>query len=156
MTGLTRSKRAACLAALLVVGGARRLPSQSPAPIIDTIVVINHNIFDENDLETLPYVARIANALHIKTHASVIRRTLVLNQGDPYDSARAVESERALRNLNVFRQVRVDTLHVRNRLALRVQTEDGWSTKQQLNYSSSGVTGLPSEKRAAGSSVKVT
>jgi hypothetical protein len=120
-----------------VVGGASRLPAQSPTPIIDTIVVINHNIFDENDLETLPYVARIANALHIKTHASVIRRTLVLNQGDPYDSARAVESERALRALNVFRQVRVDTVHVRNRLALRVQTEDGWSTKPQLNYSSS-------------------
>lgn len=120
-----------------MVGGASWLPAQSPTPIIDTIVVVNHNIFDENDLETLPYVARIANALHIKTHASVIRRTLVLNQGDPYDSARAVESERALRALNVFRQVRVDTVHVRNRLALRVQTEDGWSTKPQLNYSSS-------------------
>jgi hypothetical protein len=122
---------------LLVAGLARRLPAQTTAPIIDTIVVINHNIFDENDLAALPYIARIANSVHIKTHGSVIRRTILLNQGEPFDSARAVESERALRSLNVFRQVRVDTLHLRNRLALRVQTEDGWSTKPQLNYSSS-------------------
>jgi hypothetical protein len=101
-------------------------------------VVVNHNIFDQNDLPALPHVARFANALHIKTHASVIRRTILLNQGDPYDSARAVESERALRGLNVFRQVRVDTVHLRDRLALRVQTEDGWSTKPQVNYSSAG------------------
>ena len=114
-----------------------RLPAQTAAPIIDTVVVINNNIFDENDLAALPYVARFANALHIKTHASVIRRTILLNQGEPYDSARAVESERALRNLNVFRQVRVDTVRLHNRLALRVRTEDGWSTKPQLNFSSS-------------------
>ena len=122
---------------LLVAGLASRLPAQTATPIIDTIVVVNHNIFDENDLAALPYIARFANALHIKTHASVIRRTILLNQGDPYDSARAVESERALRSLNVFRQVRVDTVHLRDRLALRVQTEDGWSTKPQLNYATS-------------------
>ena len=116
---------------------ASRLPAQT-APIIDTIVVINQNIFDDNDLQTLSYVARAANALHIKTQASVIRRTILFNQGEPYDSARAVESERALRGLNVFRQVRVDTVRVRNRLALRVQTEDGWSTRPQFNYSSYG------------------
>ena len=122
---------------LLVAGATSRIAAQVPAPIIDTIVIFNHNIFDENDLAVLPYIARIANAIHFKTHASVIRRTLLLNQGEPYDSARAVESERALRNLNVFRQVRIDTVHVRNRLVLRVQTEDGWSTKPQFNYASS-------------------
>jgi hypothetical protein len=132
-----RDAAAGLVAMLLLAGAASALVAQTAAPIIDTIIVLNHNIFDDKDLATLPYVARLANAVHIKTHASVIRRTLVLNQGDPYDSARAVESERALRSLNVFRQVRVDTVHVRNRLALRVQTEDGWSTKPQLNYASS-------------------
>ena len=116
---------------------AERLPAQGPAPIVDTIVIVNQNIFDEKDLAELPYLARAANALHIKTNASVIRRTLLINQGEPYDSARAAESERALRSLNVFRQVRVDTVRVHSRLALRVRTEDGWSTKPQLNFSSS-------------------
>ena len=138
MTAGRPGGRTACIvAALLVTGPASRLPAQAATPIIDTIVVINHNIFDEYDVAALPYVARFANALHIKTHASVIRRTILLNQGEPYDSARAVESERALRGLDVFRQVRVDTVHLRNRLALRVRTEDGWSTKPQLNYASS-------------------
>ena len=105
--------------------------------MIDTIVVINQNIFDEKDLAELPYIARAANSLHVKTNASVIRRTLLLNQGEPYDSARAAESERALRNLNVFRLVRVDTVRLQGRLAVRVRTADGWSTKPQLNFSSS-------------------
>jgi hypothetical protein len=123
---------------LLVVGMAGRLPAQRLTPIIDTIVVINQNIFDDKDLVELPYVARLANALHIKTQASVIRRTVFFNQGDPYDSARVVESERALRSLHVFRQVQVDSVHLGKRLALRVRTEDGWSTRPQLNYSSYG------------------
>jgi hypothetical protein len=121
-----------------VSAAAGRLQAQAPAPIIDTIVVINQNIFDEKDLAQLPYLARAANALHIKTSASVIRRTLLLNPGELYDSARAVESERALRSLNVFREVRVDTVHLNNRLALRVRTADGWSTKPQFNFSTSG------------------
>ena len=121
---------------LLAAGLVSRLPAQSTTLTIDTIVVMNGNIFDERDVVELPYIARAANALHIKTSASVIRRTLLLNQGDPYDSARVVESERALRGLGVFRDVRVDTVRVRTRLALRVQTADGWSTRPQLNYSS--------------------
>ena len=139
MAGWRPKGASACLAALLFVSAAAgRLQAQAAAPIIDTIVVINQNIFDEKDLAELPYIARIANSLHIKTNASVIRGTLLLNPGEPYDSARAVESERALRSLNVFREVRVDTLHLHNRLALRVRTADGWSTKPQFNFSTSG------------------
>src|ERR1041385_911526 len=95
-------------AALLAAFPPARLAAQSSsAPTIDTIVIVNHNIFDESEWEELPFIARAADALHIRTHASVIRRALVLNQGDRYDSARVVESERALRSLNVFRAVQV-------------------------------------------------
>jgi hypothetical protein len=124
--------------ALLVGRPPQSLIAQAPAPIIDTIVVLNHNIFDERDIETPSFLTRAANAVHVRTSARVIRRALLLNQGDPYDSARAVESERALRSLNVFRQVQVDTVHLGSRLALRVQTADGWSTKPQFNFSTSG------------------
>ncbi|MGH7698958.1 MAG: hypothetical protein ACREMJ_00330, partial [Gemmatimonadales bacterium] len=82
------------------------------------------------------FVARLANALHVKTRASVIRRTLLVEPGDAYDSARVAESERALRALNVFRDVSVDTVRLGGRLALRVTTADGWSTKPQASYSS--------------------
>src|SRR5947207_1011172 len=84
------------------------------------------------------FIARLANRLHARTRAGVIRATLLVNPGDRYDSARVAESERALRNLSVFSRVRIDTTRLDGRLALRVATTDGWSTKPQLGYSSAG------------------
>src|SRR2546428_3953642 len=101
---------------------------------IDTIIILNHNIF-AGDGDGPAFVAKLANALHVTTRSSVIRRSLLADAGQPYDSARAVESERALRSLGVFRDVRIDTVRVDGRLALRVETADGWSTKPQAGYS---------------------
>ncbi len=111
-------------------------PDRLTAQTIDTIVVQNHNVFDAG---TGPgFVARLANTLHVTTHAGVIRRTLLFDAGDRYDSARVTESERALRALAIFRQVRLDTMRLDGRLAVRVFTADGWSTKPQTNFSSAG------------------
>jgi hypothetical protein len=116
-----------------------RPPVRLSAQTIDTIVVINHNVFDlQQDGAAPGFLARLANSLHVRTRAAVIRRALLVNPGDRYDSARVAESERALRALNVFSRVRVDTVRVGGRLALRVETTDGWSTKPQLGYSSQG------------------
>src|SRR5438445_157504 len=84
------------------------------------------------------FVARLANALHMTTRPWVIRRTMLVNPHDRYDSAQIAESERGLRNLYVFSRVRVDTTRLDGRLALRVVTNDGWSTKPQLGYASAG------------------
>src|SRR5438477_1027688 len=129
-----RSSRAVGIAAaFLSVYPSIRLSAQT----IDTIVVVNHNIFDlSNDAPGL--LARLANALHVTTRAGVIRRTLLVNPGDRYDSARVAESERALRSLFVFSRVRLDTTRIAGRLALRVTTSDGWSTKPQFGYSTAG------------------
>jgi hypothetical protein len=111
--------------------------ARTGAPIIDTILILNHNIFDPG-IPSLGPLPALVDAIHVRTHASVIRRMLFLNQGEPYDSARTVESARALRALNVFRDVTIDTVRLAGRLALRVVTADGWSTKPQWNYSSAG------------------
>ncbi|MGH7548841.1 MAG: hypothetical protein ACREMM_11790 [Gemmatimonadales bacterium] len=145
-SALTRSNRTAAVGRSggPAVGLALALLSASPpirlsAQTIDTIVVVNHNIFDlQQDGEAPAFLARLANALHVRTRPAVIRRTLFVNPGDPYDSARVAESERALRALNVFSSVRVDTIRIGARLAARVETTDGWSTKPQLGYSTSG------------------
>ncbi len=105
-------------------------------PTIDTVIVVSHNVFDPPD-GTPRLVAKVGNALHITTNPAVIRRLLLVGAGSPLDSARLVESERALRELGVFRSVRLDTLRIDDRLALRVETADGWSTSPQLNFSSS-------------------
>ncbi len=146
--------RTVAIALVAIAFPSHRLPAQSPAPIIDTIVIVTRNVFESPGtpaprdssasgpaVETVPglrFLTRVANAVHVRTHASVIRRTLLLDQGARYDSARVLESERALRSLNVFREVAIDTTRIGNKLALRVVTADGWSTKPQLNYSSAG------------------
>jgi len=114
-----------------------RLTAQS-ATTIDTIIVVNRNVFDLRDSDAPGFIARLANRLHARTRAGVIRGTLLVDDGDVYDSARVAESERALRNLHVFSRVRIDTTRLDGRLALRVATTDGWSTKPQLGYSAAG------------------
>ena len=103
---------------------------------IDTIVVVNRNVFDAEDAAP-GWVASLANRLHVRTRHWVIRRRLLLNRGDALDSARIEESERSLRSLGVFRQVRVDTMtRPDGRLALRAVTADGWSTQPQASFTS--------------------
>jgi hypothetical protein len=134
---LTWSSRAVGTALVVLAAGAPgRLRAQ--APTIDTIIVVNRNIFDFAAGDAPGFLARLANSLHVTTRSRVIRRTLLVNPGDRYDSARVAESERALRNLYVFSRVRIDTTRLDGRLGLRVATTDGWSTKPQLGYSSAG------------------
>jgi hypothetical protein len=107
---------------------------------IDTVIIVNHNIFSRSDSDPAPgWVAHLANGLHIRTRQWVIRRWLLLAPGDGFDRARMEESERALRSLGVFRQVRVDTVRTESgKLAVRAVTSDGWSTQPQFNFMSAG------------------
>jgi hypothetical protein len=128
--------RAVGLALLVLI--AR--PPLGTAQTIDTIVIQNANVFDDHAGDSPGFVGRLANALHVRTRAAVIRRSLLVSPGDPYDSAQVAESERGLRALGVFRFVRVDTtrLGAGGPLALRVVTADGWSSKPQASYSTAG------------------
>ena len=126
---------------MTAVGLVALLLSAAPQQTVDTVIIDNRNIFDRAH-DGPGFVARLANALHVRTRASVIRRTLLVAPRQPYDSARVAESERALRALGVFRFVRVDTARLGTDgggpLALRVTTADGWSSKPQANYSTAG------------------
>lgn len=128
--------RAVALLTLALTAGP---PDRLTAQTIDTVIVWNANVFDGAD-DGPGFLPRLANALHIRTRQAVIRRTILLGPGDPYDSARVAESERALRALDVFRFVQVDTVRLGagGPLALRVITADGWSSKPQASYSTAG------------------
>jgi hypothetical protein len=103
---------------------------------IDTIIVVRHNVYDRRR-DAPRVVTAVGNALHITTQAWVVRRALLIKRGDAYDSAKVAESERALRALTIFRAVRIDTVRVQDgRLALRVETDDAWSTIPDFDYSS--------------------
>src|SRR2546422_3558534 len=138
--GLTAGLALAILASL-AVGPSGRLAAQtdSHAQTIDTIIIENGNIFDDED-GAPNWVAHVANRLHMRTRQWVIRRRLLLNRGDVFDRARMEESERSLRALGVFRSVRVDTVRSQpdGKLAIRAVTSDGWSTQPQATFTSAG------------------
>src|SRR5437660_8764365 len=111
-------------------------PAALAAQTIDTILVVRHNVYDRKR-DATKVAARAGNALHITTLGWVVRHALLIKRGDTYDSAKVAESERALRALTIFRAVSIDTERVDgDRLALRVETDDAWSTIPDFDYSS--------------------
>jgi len=123
-----------------------RLAAQAPVdsagpdtlPTSDTIRAVELDRRDIFDPDERGWVARVANALHVQTRAGTIRRELLFEPGEPYDSARVAESERNLRALGVFRRVRIDTVRTDSGLVARVLTKDGWSTKADWRFRSTG------------------
>jgi len=117
-------------------------PTDSVAPpsafLGDTIRGIELDRRDIFDPTERSWVAKVGNALHIETRAPTIRRELLFRPGEPYDSARVAESERNLRALGVFRRVRIDTVRTDSGLVARVLTKDGWSTKADWRFRSTG------------------
>jgi hypothetical protein len=101
-------------------------------PVIDTIIVTTWDVYDPAEAEGSA-IYRVANAVRIHTRPYIVRRELLFQQGEPYDSAQVAESARNLRALGVFRWVGIDTLRVDGRFAVHVHTADGWSTQLVLN-----------------------
>jgi hypothetical protein len=113
-----------------------RLAAQAPADdTLRAVVLDRRDIFDPDERG---WIARVGNALHVETRAGTIRRELLFRAGEPFDSARVAESERNLRALGVFRRVRIDTVRTDSGLVARVLTKDGWSTKADWRFRSTG------------------
>ncbi len=137
VTGVRLLFRRALLLLLLVL--PLRLAAQSsdtpPSDTLRAVVLDRRDIFDPDERG---FVARVGNALHIQTRPATIRRELLFRPGQPFDSARAAESERNLRALGVFRRVHIDTVRTDSGLVARVLTKDGWSTKADWRFRSTG------------------
>ena len=94
------------------------------------------DVFDST--EATNWVTRAANGLHITTREGVVRRELLFHTGEPYDSARVAETARNLRALGIFRRVEIDSVRTDSGLVLRVTTHDGWSTRPDARFRSTG------------------
>jgi hypothetical protein len=105
-------------------------------PIIRYVQIVQSDVFDSS--ETKHWYARVGNGLHVVTHPGVIQRELLLDVGEPWDSAKAAETARNLRRLGVFRQVAVDSFSTDTGLVMRVTAKDGWSTQLDLRFRSTG------------------
>ena len=104
--------------------------------LITAIELRRGDVFDTTG--ATPWWQRLGNALHTVTRPDVIRRELLLEACAPYDSARAAETARNLRSLGTFRRVELDTVHADTGVVLRVTTHDGWSTRPEMTFSSTG------------------
>ena len=129
------------VAAMLVVAG--RLPAQAPPdsgararPIIRAVEIHRAPIFDSLEARFWPY--RAVNAVHADTRATVIRRELLFEAGQPFDTAKVNESARNLRALGLFQDVTIDSVATDSGLVVRVATTDGWTTGLSLDVKSSG------------------
>lgn len=111
-------------------------PGDSAAPVIRAVEIRRNDVFDSTEAHN--WLTRLANRLHITTREGVVRREMLLHAGEPYDSARAAETARNLRALGIFRRVVVDTVRGDSGLTLRVNTSDGWSTRPDFRFKSTG------------------
>ncbi len=103
---------------------------------VRAVVMQRDAVFDSVESQFWPY--RIANALHAETRPNVIRRELLLDVGDPYDDALVAESERNLRALGIFRDVRIDRQETDSGVVLVVRTLDAWTTTIGVGAATSG------------------
>ncbi len=106
-----------------------------PQMIVRGVRLERRDIFDPDEKS---WFARLANKLHFQTQPGVIRRELLFEVGQPYDSALVAESERNLRAMGIFRRVQIDSVRTSEGLQLRVVAKDGWSTQADWRFRSTG------------------
>ena len=88
----------------------------SSPPVIDTVIIERHNVFTQDKADA-NWGFRVMNSLHATTRERVVRRELLFREGDILSHLRLQESERNLRALRIFRDVRIDTTRVDGRSA---------------------------------------
>lgn len=106
-------------------------------PKIRAIAIERQDVFPKDEENV--WFFRLANRLHIRTREAVVRRELLLKEGDRFDSALAAESERNLRGLGVFGSVTITRYVVSDSLVdLLVETTDQWTTEASLSFGGGG------------------
>ena len=105
-------------------------------PRIGRVDVVAVDVFDA-DQANRGFVYRAANALHISTRESTVRRFLLFSEGDVYDPAVVAETERNLRALGLFRSVEIRASEPQDgEVDLTVRTQDAWTLSIGLSFGS--------------------
>ncbi|WP_455196732.1 BamA/TamA family outer membrane protein [Kaarinaea lacus] len=110
---------------------------------IGNIIVTRRNVFNPNKPEEDIFVFRLANAFHVTTRDSVIRRQLLFKPGDVYAHRVLAESERFLRANGYLvdaeiKPVRYDS--TKNIVDIEVITQDSWTFTGSISFGREGGT----------------
>lgn len=106
---------------------------------IRNIRIAVNNVFDPSVPGENVWPFRLANAVHIRTRASVIREALLFRPGDTVEKVVLEETERNLRALSFIKDAAISEAVVsRSEADLVVRTQDAWTTQPQVNFGSEG------------------
>jgi outer membrane protein assembly factor BamA len=109
--------------------------------VIGEILIDNQNIFNLEDPKDNYGLFRLADRLHPRTRAGVIRDQLLFKAGDRYSRRLIDETERILRANNYFYDAWIRPVSYHDgKVDLRVTTRDVWTLNPGFNYSRSGGT----------------
>ena len=133
------------IATLLAADSACADESLSPeaveaqGAIIGEIVLEKHNIFDLDNPDENKWLYRWANRLHVVTRDKVIRKQLLIKEGEPFSARLLEESERVLRQNDYLWDVSLDVVDVEDGEAkINVMTRDVWTFLPDISVSRSG------------------
>ena len=124
--------------ALLIRVGLWPCVLEAAEPVFIGRIVVNEvEVFGPE--EDKNFLNHGANALHVLTRESTVRRLLTFEEGDAYDPAVLAEAERNLRALGLFRSVSIVAGEVRDGVVdVHVDTQDAWTVQVGLSVGSSG------------------
>lgn len=105
---------------------------------IGAIRIVSQDVFSAEEAVHGAFY-RAANAIHITTLQSFVRKQLLFREGDVLDIERLAETERNLRALPFIKSASVTALPPRDGVAdVLVVTQDSWTTQPSISLGSKG------------------
>ncbi len=81
----------------------------------------------------------MADKIHVITQERVVRREMLIGPGDRYSALSALQSERNLRSLGIFRKAEIHPVQRQDgKLDLDVRTQDSWTLNINLSAGTEG------------------
>src|SRR5580658_4039844 len=132
-------------AALAAPPPAAQIPTdaelEARGAVIGTVTVDNQNIFNLADPKENTRLFRLADRLHVRTRARVIRAHLLFRPGDRYKQRLLAESERLLRAEGYFYDAWIRPVRWHNnKVDVEVTTRDVWTLDPGFKFGRTGGT----------------
>jgi hypothetical protein len=109
--------------------------------VIGDIYINNENIFNLENPDDNTVLFRLADSLHVKTRAGVIKNELLFHSGDRYSRRLLDETERILRSNQYFYDAWIVPVSYHDgQVDLRITTRDVWTLDPGFHFGRSGGT----------------
>ncbi len=109
---------------------------------VRSITIEVGDIFEDNER----FLYSAANSIKVKTRESVIRREILLKEGDRFDPYLLKQSERNLRLQRFLRDIRVTPTFDGDQVDIKIHARDAWTLIPYISYS----TGAGQRNRGLG------